>query len=132
MSGDDGGEQAAMDAGADAFLTKPIATVGQFQEVILSALPTLPAMLRAVPNDEVAPDRLAVRDDLTRVATVLAEARDAGTLAYVAQFLCGLSRSAGDAELEAAARALAASGADALDEVTDLIATRIGTGAFAA
>jgi CheY-like chemotaxis protein len=133
MSGDDGSEQIALDAGANAFLAKPIATVGQFQEVILSALPTLPVTLHAVPDDAVTPDRLAVRDDLTRVATVLGETPDARTLAYVAQFLGGLARSAGDAELEAAASALADRGADALGGVTDLVAKRVGgTGVFAA
>jgi CheY-like chemotaxis protein len=133
MSGDDGSEQIALDAGANAFLAKPIATVGQFQEVILSALPTLPVTLHAVPDDAVTPDRLAVRDDLTRVATVLGRTPDATTLAYVAQFLGGLARSAGDAELEAAASALADRGAEALGAVTDLVAKRVGgTGVFAA
>ena len=133
MSGDDGSEQIARDAGADAFLAKPIATVGQFQEVILSALPTLPPMLRAVSDDQVTPDRLAVRDDLSRVAAVLAETDGTATHAYVAQFLGGLARIADDAELEAAAAELADGGAEAAKTVADLIQNRIGTdGAFAA
>lgn len=133
MSGDDGSEQTAIDAGADAFLTKPIATVGQFQTVILSALPAGPAMLRAVPDDTVTPDRLAVRDDLTRVAAVLAETGDEATRVYVAQFLGGLARSADDAELEAAAATLAGGCAEAAKVVLDLIEKRIGSnGAFAA
>ncbi len=133
MSGDDGSEQVARDAGADAFLAKPIATVGQFQEVILSALPSMRPMLHAVSDDQVTPDRLAVRDDLARVAAVLAETDDAATHAYVAQFLGGLARSAGDVELEAAAAELAGGGRGAAGRVSDLIENRIGkNGAFAA
>ena len=115
----------ALGAGADAFLAKPIATVGQFQETILGALPSPLAMLRSVSDDLVTPDRLAVRDDLARVAQVLAGARDAATVAYVAQFLGGLARSAGDGEIEAASRALAEGRAGALDELMAMIARRI-------
>lgn len=133
MSGDDGSEQIARDAGADAFLAKPIATVGQFQEVILSALPTIPPMLRAVSDDEVTPDPLAVRDDLTRVATVLAETDDTATYAYVAQFLGGVARSADDIELESAAAALADGRTGAAETVANLIENRIAkSSAFAA
>ena len=133
MSGDDGSAEVALEAGADAFLAKPIATVGQFQSVILSALPQPPAMLRAVSEDQVAPDRLAVRDDLARVAAVLAEATDERSIAYVAQFLGGLARIAGDEELEAASRTLAAEGPDAVEAAARLIETRIAQAeAFAA
>jgi CheY-like chemotaxis protein len=133
MSGDDGSAEIAMDAGADAFLAKPIATVGQFQQVILSALPAIPSMLRSVSADSVSPDRLAARDDLARVAAVLADTDDAATVAYVAQFLGGLARIAGDAELEAAASGLTRGDAAAVKAMSDLIAERIaGHGAFAA
>lgn len=133
MSGDDGSEQVALDAGADAFLAKPIATVGQFQEVILSALPTLQPMLRAVPDDAVTPDRLAVRDDLARVAAVLAGTGDAAAHAYVAQFLGGLARIAEDDELEAAAAELAEGAVGSVQKVTTIIEDRMTrSGAFAA
>jgi CheY-like chemotaxis protein len=133
MSGDDGSAEIALEAGADAFLAKPIATVGQFQSVILSALPQRPAMLRAVSQDSVAPDRLAVRDDLARVAAVLEQPADPQTIAYVAQFLGGLARIAGDPELEAASSALATNGAEALEAAAELVKDRIArTGAFAA
>ena len=125
MSGDDGAAELAMAAGADTFLAKPIATVGQFQSVILSVLPTPPAMLRVVSDDAVSPDRLAVRDDLARVATVLAQPADARTTAYVAQFLAGLARTAGDGELEAAGKTLAEGRPEAAAEVLRLIKARI-------
>lgn len=133
MSGDDGGAEAALAAGADAFLAKPIATVGQFQAVILSALPAHQMRPRAVPDDAVSPDRLAVRDDLARVATVLAGAPDEGALAYVAQFLGGLARTTRDRELGEAAHALTAGREGAADAARRLIAARMGeSDAFAA
>jgi DNA-binding response OmpR family regulator len=127
MSGDDGSAEVALSAGADAFLAKPIATVGQFQAVILSALPTATAMLRPVSDDAVSPDRLAVRDDLARVATVLQDTADAATIAYAAQFLGGLARSADDEELAVASEALAQGRPGALERVRVLIGDRMGS-----
>lgn len=133
MSGDDGGSQAALDAGADAFLAKPIASVGQFQSVILSALPQPPLFLRAVSEDEVAPDRLAVRDDLARAAAALSGPADDRTIAYVAQFLGGLARTTMDDELQAASEAIAAGTPGAVEATASLIRARIAEAdAFAA
>lgn len=133
MSGDDGAEELALAAGADAFLAKPIASVGEFQAVILSALPPQPHLIRAVSDDAVSPDRLAVRDDLARIAATLGDAADEATLAYVAQFLGGLARSAGDAELEAASAALVEGRESAVETAARLIRERIeNADAFAA
>lgn len=133
MSGDDGGAEAALEAGADAFLGKPIATVGEFQSVILSALPQPPALLRAVSEDRVAPDRLAVRDDLARVAAVLAAPADAGAVAYAAQFLGSLARIAGDEELQTAAASLSFSAPESIAAAARLVEARIAAAdAFAA
>jgi CheY-like chemotaxis protein len=130
MSGDDGASEAALAAGADAFLAKPIATVGQFQQVILSALPETPRLLRAVSTDAVTPDRLAVRDDLARIATALA---DGDATDYAAQFLGGLARVTGDEELDEAALLLAERGIDAAAGVLELVRARIAQAdAFAA
>ncbi len=133
MSGDDGASDVALSAGADAFLAKPIATVGQFQSVILSALPAAPLALRVVSDDAVDPDRLAVRDDLARVVDILSEQADACALAYVAQFVGGIARTTQDSELETAAEALAQGAAGAAETVAELIARRIDdSDAFAA
>jgi len=126
-SGDDGAAELAMDAGADGFLAKPIASLAAFQQIILSHLPQAmqPAGLFALPSNPPAepPDVLAFRDDIAHIATLLAQDNDGPTLDYVAQFLGGLARVAEDHPLEAAAAALARardSGADPLPDVSDL------------
>ncbi len=133
MSGDDGASDVALSAGADAFLAKPIATVGQFQSIILSALPTQPLGVRIVSDDAVSPDRLAMRDDLARVADILANPVDARALAYVAQFLGGVARTTKDDELKEAAEALTLGGDGAVEHVAKVVERRIiDSDAFAA
>ncbi len=108
-SGDPGGEAAAMDAGADGFMPKPVLALAAFQDAILAHLPVerRPAGPRPVPDDVVEPDPLAYRDDMAHVADVMEEENDARTLDYVAQFLTGVARSADDTDLAMAAEALA-------------------------
>lgn len=109
MSGDPDTEGAARAAGADGFLSKPVESLGYFQQVILSALPpeAQPRGLRMVSADIVHPDRGALRDDLAHVAEVLAAASDTTAIDYIARFLAGVARSARDEPLEQAAAALA-------------------------
>jgi len=108
-SGDTGVEQNALNAGADGFLSKPILSLGLFQEQILSQLPSdrQPTGPRRISTDEVRPDPIAYRDDMAHVADVLADEEDGRTLDYVAQFLGGVARSADDKALEQAAADLA-------------------------
>ena len=104
-SGADDAEGAARDAGADGFLAKPIDSLAVFQQAILGPLadPERSAP-RALPADRIAPDPLALRDDLVHAAAVLAPRRGAEpALDYAAQFLQALGRSAGDRDLERAA-----------------------------
>lgn len=110
-SGDDAGEDAAMAAGADGFLAKPVSSLMRFQQTILACLPPErrpSGPRRGAPTDEVAPDRLAYQDDMAHMAEVLGGKTDGPTLDYVAQFLAGVARSAEDRALYDAARALAA------------------------
>lgn len=102
-SGDPAGEAAGMAAGADAFLAKPFAGLARFQALILSRLGNFGP--RAVTADEgaIAPDRLALRDDLSCAADAITDGADADVI-YLSRFLAGLARSAGDASLERAAR----------------------------
>ncbi len=53
ISGDPENRKAAMEAGADGFLDKPIESLAAFQQAILSALPisAQPKGLRALPDD---------------------------------------------------------------------------------
>ncbi len=108
-SGDSHLEPDAMAAGADRFIAKPITSISTFQEAVLSTLPPdrRPSGPRVMSNEEVAPDRIAFQDDMAHIADVLEDPPDEHALDYVAQFLCGVARSASDQCLEEAARALA-------------------------
>ncbi|MGR3322091.1 MAG: response regulator [Pseudooceanicola sp.] len=108
ISGDDGAMDAALAAGADGFLSKPLQSLAAFQEGILRHLSGdhLPTGLRLIQDEIIEPDRLAYRDDMVHIAEVLSDAGEEASLDYVAQFLRGLARSAHDAVLAEAANAL--------------------------
>jgi len=114
-SGDPILEDRAIEAGADGFLEKPITSLATFQQAIISRLsdarPT-PA-LRLLSADTVAPDPLALRDDLAHVADVISASTDEpDMLDYVAQFLGSIAHCAADAPLVQAAAGLASARAD--------------------
>lgn len=111
LLGTSGGAEAealCLRAGADGFLLKPIESLALFQESILAHLPTLarPAGPRVLPDDRIVPDQIALRDDLTLIADMLATRTDSTTIDYVAGFLNGIARSSHDMPLEEAAVAL--------------------------
>lgn len=125
-SGDDGARRRALRAGADGFLAKPVASLMAFQQAILSRLQD-PARhaLRALHDDIVHPDPLALRDDLLHAAAVLGGRPDGAALDYAAQFLRGLARAAGDRALEEAAGWLSARDAGGLGRARGLVQARI-------
>ena len=108
-SGDSHRKGDAMAAGADGFLEKPITSLAQFQELVLSALPEdrQPSGPRVLTDEEISPDPLAFQDDMSHIADVLEDPPNEYALDYVAQFISGLARSASDERLEHAALALA-------------------------
>ncbi len=108
-SGDDFAEEAAIAAGADGFLAKPVSSLAAFQQAILDRLPQdrLPCGPRELPDEQVHPDHMAFQDDMAHVADVLTDRQDDKMLDYVAQFVGGVARSAGDTALADAASALA-------------------------
>lgn len=108
-SGDISGEARARAAGAQAFLAKPIPSLGLFQQTILDLLPpeARPKCLRPLSNDSLSPDQLSFQDDLLHAANLIRQTPDGGTLRYVAQFLEGIGVSARDQPLIRAARDLA-------------------------
>lgn len=122
ISGDPDNRAAAMRAGADGFLVKPIESLAVFQQAILSALPVeaRPQGLRLLPDDVIAADPAALRDDLTQVADALSQADDTEAIEYIARFLAGVARSAHDRMLEDAATALARDHAHGRALATDL------------
>ena len=109
ISGDVDAAPAARRAGADGFLSKPVHSLRQFQEVLLAHFPQADRARDPGPRPDmpVCPDPLALADDLTHAANLLHEARDASVLEYVAQFLISVARAAGDRPLAAAAQELA-------------------------
>ena len=113
-SGDDNAEQAAMAAGADDFLDKPITSLALFQSVIIGRLPPerRPFTLHPVSEVVVEPDPIALQDDLAHVADVLSADTEGGTLDYLAQFIGGIARSVDDTPLAEAADNLAKSRRD--------------------
>ncbi|WP_068111626.1 response regulator [Tropicimonas marinistellae] len=138
-SGDPAAEPVALKAGAHGFLAKPITSLAVFQQAILSRLPvgSRPPGMRLVSGEEVTPDPLALRDDLSHAAGILAQRADGQSLEYIAQFLSSVASSASDTDLAQAASQLERARSDgsdsraALSAVTHLVETRMtGTGPF--
>lgn len=135
LSGDPETEAHARQAGADGFLTKPMASLAEFQQAVLAVLPEAqqPRGPRILYDDTVVPDRMAYRDDMNHAATLLEEDADGQILDYVAQFLRGVARSAEDNVLAEAAHDLATrrsqgrNSAKAVARVIALVQERIRT-----
>ena len=119
-SGDDSQMAAAMNAGADIFLPKPLSSVAAFQSTVLGLLPeaSRPARIAVPADDTVKPDPVALRDDLMLAIDLLDTDPDTRTLDYVANFLRGLSRSVGDTELAALGDMVSALAADRSGMIT--------------
>jgi two-component system OmpR family response regulator len=109
-SGDPNGEDAALQSGADGFLAKPIASLATFQSAILQHLPPerQPRGLRELSGDDITPDPIALRDDLTHAARLLRQPQ--GSLPYITQFLRSLAESADDSALQDALQGALATG----------------------
>lgn len=100
-SGDAAARDAALGAGADGFLEKPVASLAEFQTFLLSLLPVeaRPRKPRALPQDPAHVDPVALNDDLAHAADLFSSAEADGTIDYLAGFLAGVGRCAGDAQL---------------------------------
>jgi len=98
ISGDPEMEEDVLRAGANGFIAKPIASIGAFQSAILQHLPQdrQPPGPRLIRDEDVHPDMVAFRDDLSHVAEVLEAKFDPASVDYVTQFLSGVARSAKD------------------------------------
>ncbi|RLJ59407.1 response regulator receiver domain-containing protein [Litoreibacter meonggei] len=127
----DGLAEAALAAGAHEFLPKPIASVCAFQQTILKHLPQNmhPTGPRQLNHEIVAPDPIALNEDLSHLDELLGSGLDA--LPYVAPFLQGLSRLTNDAELAGVSKKLtqaqtsAIGRRDAIQATRDLIQRRL-------
>lgn len=105
LSGDPTTEVAARAAGADDFIEKPLESLAFFQQRVLALLPAdeRPRGLHPLRDERIAPDPLALRDDLSQAAEVLAARPDRAATEYVAQFLSGIARASHDTALASAA-----------------------------
>lgn len=126
-SGDDTLAAAALAAGADAVLPKPIVSVAAFQETVLACLPAdlRPAGLRPVSAEVVVPDALALRDDLAHAAELLGDPHAGVDRGYLATFLGGLAKAAADADLGRAAASYGAGATGARASLASLIEARL-------
>ncbi|MEM9249410.1 MAG: response regulator [Pseudomonadota bacterium] len=111
MSGEDAAEADAMAAGAQGFMAKPFPGLAGFQGAILSHLPDdqHPTGPRVAETAPIAPDDLALQDDLTRAAEALETDRGGRSAAYAAQLLSSVAHSASDSHLAEAAQRFARS-----------------------
>lgn len=109
-SGDDTLAHAAIQAGSNGFLSKPLTSVGAFQQAIQKhiAATRLPPQTRAANLEQVNPDALAYNDDLRKAASSLSKHSEARQLDYLGRFVSGIARSAGDIDLQTAAETLLA------------------------
>ena len=110
-SGDPSGRAAALAAGADGFIDKPLESLAAFRAALTRMLPELsdppPFAPRqpAAADEAIAPDPLALRDDLTHAVQILRDRCDAEGRRYLAGFLTGVARHAHDQALAEAAEA---------------------------
>ena len=101
LSGDPDGRAAALDAGAIAFVEKPIPSVAGFLRLIRQLVAGVGA---EPPGEEIAAppaDPLALRDDLAQAAALVTGS--AVDPAYATGFVRSLARASGDRALEEAA-----------------------------
>lgn len=100
-SGDDSLAHAARAAGADTFLSKPVASLALFQTEILKCLPSdqRPSGILKPRQDRIEPDSLAYKDDLVHAAEVLSGTDDKAQIDYALQFLDSIAQSANDLPL---------------------------------
>jgi CheY-like chemotaxis protein len=105
-SADPEAHAAALAAGADVFLPKPVANLATFQAAVLGRA----ARGASVPQGaiELRPDRstgaLSLRDDLAHAARLIEGPGAAGKAGYLAQFLGGIAADAADEALGQIAR----------------------------
>ncbi|MGV6839923.1 MAG: response regulator [Planktomarina sp.] len=116
LSADPDQKHAAMDAGADGFMHKPIGSIAEFQTEILQYLPAdkRPNGPRRVCTEAIKADDVALQEDLAHALNLLEDGEDTpATHRYLANFLAGVASTASDAELADLAAAFGAAKAGA-------------------
>ncbi len=126
-SGDPDGRKVALAAGALGFLDKPLPGLAGFQRALLRHLPGRFAIVSEGAGDRVEADPLALQDDLAHAQRLMVVEPDAGQRRYLATFLGGVARVAGDGALADAAHALEG-GVEAMPRLRRLVKARLAEG----
>ena len=104
LSADPSRATAAMKAGADSFIEKPLNSVAGFQSAILMHLPNhrRPMDIRLLPDLAFQADQRALQEDLVHALDLLNN-KEGAQPSYLAAFIAGVARTASDPTLEQAA-----------------------------
>ncbi len=125
-SGSAGGRAAALAAGADGYLDKPITSFSQFCTLLRQHFKLADQPMPYPADTPIQPDPLALQDDLAQAAAALYNHPDAAQRRYLGGFLLGLARMAQDAPLADASLTLFGSLENS--SITNLIETRLAQG----
>lgn len=123
MSGNPEGRAAALAAGAEGFLDKPLESFARFCSLVRQFLPGLAPSV--VEDATICPDPLALQDDLSRAAAALSSEPDADGRRYLAGFVMGVAHHAHDAALLRAARAAVVPHGAGLEQLRGLLDKRL-------
>lgn len=110
ISGDAGRQDAALAAGADAFLLKPVTLAGHLAALTGEAPGDWPAQAEVSRERNAGADPLALRDDLRRARALLDGPDQPGRLHYAGQFLASVGQALHDPTMARAALAAARAG----------------------
>ena len=129
LSADPSRATAAMEAGADSFIEKPLNSVAGFQSAILMNLPhhRRPMDIRLLPDLAFEADQRALQEDLIHALELLNNTKDGANSGYLAAFVTGVARTASDPTLEQAAEQYSTTQnpSDLRAALTDLLADKI-------
>ena len=129
LSADPSRATAAMEAGADSFIEKPLNSVAGFQSAILMNLPhhRRPMDIRLLPDLAFEADQRALQEDLIHALELLNNTKDGANPGYLAAFVTGVARTASDPTLEQAAEQYSTTQnpSDLRAALTDFLADKI-------
>jgi len=129
LSADPSRATAAMEAGADSFIEKPLNSVAGFQSAILMNLPhhRRPMDIRLLPDLAFEADQRALQEDLIHALDLLNNTKDGANSGYLAAFVTGVARTASDPTLEQAAEQYSTTQnpSDLRAALTDFLADKI-------
>ena len=129
LSADPSRATAAMEAGADSFIEKPLNSVAGFQSAILMNMPhhRRTMDIRLLPDLAFEADQRALQEDLIHALELLNNTKYVANPGYLAAFVTGVARTASDPTLEQAAEQYSTTQnpSDLRAALTDFLADKI-------